>query len=222
MEQTEIQSINSIKNKIVSTNNNIPNVQKEYDEPFIYFAFGNICFATATFLLGLINFYSYNPLFLTIFGFFFPGWGQIITAHYAYKFKYYCDGNIYLFFAINWFATTCYDLFPIWGWMEPLNHTEYGIHNLMGTLFVIVFFFQNMVGTSNLLRVLFVFILGGFIFNTIGNFADSSALRKIGGIFNFITAAIAYYVGFGMIINQKRHKITMPLFDGKAFGQKLD
>ena len=106
--------------------------------------------------------------------------------------------------------------------MEPLNHTEYGIHNLMGTLFVIVFFFQNMVGTSNLLRVLFVFILGGFIFSTIGNFADSSAVRKIGGIFNFITAAVAYYDGFGMIINQKRHKITMPLFDGKAFGQKLD
>ena len=218
MEQTEIQSINSNKNKIVSTNI----VQKEYDEPFIYFASGNICFATATFLLGLTYFYSYNPILLTIFGFFFPGWGQIIAGHYAYKFKYYTDGNVYFFFALNWFANACYDLFPVWGWMKPLNHTEYGIHNLMCTLFVIVFFFQNLLGNSHILRVMFVFILGGFIFSTIGQFADSKAVKKIAGIFNFITAAISYYDGFGMIINQKRHKITMPLFDGKSFGEKLD
>ena len=128
MEQTEVQPISSsvIKNGITP----VKQVKDEYDEPLIYFAFGNICFATATFLMGLINFYHYNPLFLTIFGFWFPGWGQIITAIKAYQCKYYIDGNIYFFFAINWFVNFCYDLFPIWGWMEPLNHTEYGIHNL--------------------------------------------------------------------------------------------
>ncbi len=219
MEQTEIQSIsNSIKNKNVV----IKRAGDDYDEPFIYFAFGNICFACATFLMGLIHYYDYNPIFLTIYGFWFPGWGQIITAIMAYKFKYYIDGNIYFFFAINWFANFCYDLFPRWGWMEPLNHTEYGIHNLMGTLFVIIFFIQNLCGKSLLLKVLFTFILGGFIFGTIGQFADSKAVRKIAGIFNFITALIAYYDGFGMIINQKRLKVTMPLFDGKHIGEKLD
>ena len=73
-----------------------------------------------------------------------------------------------------------------------------------------------------MLKVLFTFILGGFIFSTIGQFADSKAVKKIAGIFNFITALIAYYDGFGMIINQKRLKVTMPLFDGKSVGQKLD
>ena len=214
-----MQSINNIlKNKV----NPAKNGKDDYDEPFIYFAFGNICFATATFLLGLINFYSFNPIFLTIFGFWFPGWGQVITAIMAYKFKYYCDGNIYFFFAINWFANFFYDLFPKWGWMEPLNHTEYGVHNLMCTLFVIVFFLQNIFGKSQLLKVLFSIILGGFILSTIGCFADSTGVKKAAGIFNFITALIAYYDGFAMIINQKRNKITMPLFDGKAIGQKLD
>ena len=217
--ETEMQSINNIlKNKV----NPAKNGKDDYDEPFIYFAFGNICFATATFLLGLINFYSFNPIFLTIFGFWFPGWGQVVTAIMAYKFKYYCDGNIYFFFAINLFTNFCYDLFPKWGWMEPLNHTEYGVHNLMCTLFVIVFFLQNIFGKSQLLKVLFFFILGGFILSTIGCFADSTGVKKAAGIFNFITALIAYYDGFAMIINQKRNKITMPLFDGKAIGQKLD
>ena len=219
MEQTEFAlSKGSFNNNIA-----LPKMEKkEYDEPGIYFAFGNICFATATFLMGLLNFYSFNPLYLTIYGFFFPGLGQIITAVKAYEFKYYCDGNIYFFFALNWFASFCFDLFPIWGWMEPLNHTEYGIHSLMGTLFIIIFFIQVLCGQSNLLKVLFVFIFGGFIFSTIGNFADSSAVKKVAGIFNFITAAIAYYDGFGMIINQKRLKVTLPLFDGKSIGQKLD
>lgn len=219
MEQTEIQSINNVlKNRANSSKKE----GDDYDEPFIYFAFGNICFATATFLMALLNFYSYNPIMLTIFGFFFPGLGQIVTAIMAYKFKYYSDGNIYFFFAINWFVNACYDLFPVWGWMQPLTHTEYGIHNLMGTLFVIVFFFQNLFGNSHLLKVLFSFILLGNIFNTIGNFADSTAVKKIGGVIFIIVAVIAYYDGFGMIINQKRNRITMPLFDGKAIGQKLD
>ena len=47
-------------------------------------------------------------------------------------------------------------------------------------------------------------------------------MKKIAGIFNFITALIAYYDAFAMIINQKRLQVTMPLFDGKAVGQKLD
>ena len=219
MEQTEIHSINSIT-KSGSTPQS--QTKEEYDEPFIYLAFGNICFATATFLLGLINFYHYNSLFLTIYGFWFPGIGQIITAVRAYQFNYYMDGNISLFFAISWFANACYDLFPIWGWMEPLNHIEYGIYNLMETFFVIIFFAQNLFGNSNLSKVLFTIILLGFIFSTIGQFADNSRIKKIAGIFNFITAFIAYYDGFGMIINQKRQKVTIPLFDGKKIGQKMN
>ena len=217
MQQTEIESIGSAIKKTPAKKS-----KDEYDEPFIYFAFGNICFATATFLMGLINFYNYNPLFLTVFGFWFPGWGQIITALYAYKFKYYMDGNIYFFFAINWFCNFCYDLFPIWGWMEPLNHTEYGIHCLMGTLFILIFYTQVLCGSQQLLKALFTFIFGGFVFSTIGNFADSKTVKKIAGIFNFITALIAYYDAFAMIINQKRLQVTMPLFDGKVVGQKLD
>jgi succinate-acetate transporter protein len=215
MEQLEVRSTDNIKNTPIKKT-------KEYDEPFLFFALSNIAFSAGTFLLGLINFYSYNPLFLTIFGFWFPGWGQALGGIMSYKIKYYMDGNIYFFFAINWFCNFCYDLFPRWGWMEPLNHTEYGVHNLMCTMFVIVFFTQNIFGKSLLLKVLFTFILLGFIFSTIGCFADSTGVKKTGGIVNFITALIAYYDGFGMIINQKRNKITMPLFDGKKFGDKLD
>lgn len=105
----------------------------------------------------------------------------------AYKFKYYCDGNIYFFFALNWFINACYDLFPIFGWLQPLTHIEYGIHSLMSTFFIIVFFAQNIFSDSYLMRVLFCFIFGGFIFSTIGNFTDSSGVKKCAGIFNFIT-----------------------------------
>ena len=215
MEQLEVRSTDNIKNTPIK-------ITKEYDEPFLFFALSNIAFSAGTFLLGLINFYSYNPLFLTIFGFWFPGWGQALGGIMSYKIKYYMDGNIYFFFAINWFCNFCYDLFPIWGWMRPLNHIEYGLHNLVSTLFLIAFLIQNLLGKSNLSKVISFFNLLGFIFTTIGNFTDSITTKKLSGIVNFIISPIAYYNGIALIINQKRNRITFPLFDGKVIGDKLN
>ena len=215
MEQLEVRSTDNIKNTPIKKT-------KEYDEPFLFFALSNIAFSAGTFLLGLINFYSYNPLFLTIFGFWFPGWGQALGGIMSYKIKYYMDGNIYFFFAINWFCNFCYDLFPIWGWMRPLNHIEYGLHNLVITLFLIAFLIQNLLGKSNLSKVISFFNLLGFIFATIGNFTDNITTKKLSGIVNFIISPIAYYNGIALIINQKRNRITFPLFDGKVIGDKLN
>ena len=215
MEQLEVRSTDNIKNTPIKKT-------KEYDEPFLFFALSNIAFSAGTFLLGLINFYSYNPLFLTIFGFWFPGWGQALGGIMSYKIKYYMDGNIYFFFAINWFCNFCYDLFPIWGWMRPLNHIEYGLHNLVSTLFLIAFLIQNLLGKSNLSKVISFFNLLGFIFTTIGNFTDNITTKKLSGIVNFIISPIAYYNGIALIINQKRNRITFPLFDGKVIGDKLN
>ena len=215
MEQLEVRSTDNIKNTPIKKT-------KEYDEPFLFFALSNIAFSAGTFLLGLINFYSYNPLFLTIFGFWFPGWGQALGGIMSYKIKYYMDGNIYFFFAINWFCNFCYDLFPIWGWMRPLNHIEYGLHNLVSTLFLIAFLIQNLLGKSNLSKVISFFNLLGFIFATIGNFTDNITTKKLSGIVNFIISPIAYYNGIALIINQKRNRITFPLFDGKVIGDKLN
>ena len=215
MEQLEVRSTDNIKNTPIKKT-------KEYDEPFLFFALSNIAFSAGTFLLGLSNFYSYNPLFLTIFGFWFPGWGQALGGIMSYKIKYYMDGNIYFFFAINWFCNFCYDLFPIWGWMRPLNHIEYGLHNLVSTLFLIAFLIQNLLGKSNLSKVISFFNLLGFIFATIGNFTDNITTKKLSGIVNFIISPIAYYNGIALIINQKRNRITFPLFDGKVIGDKLN
>jgi hypothetical protein len=54
---------------------------------------------------------------------------------------------------------------------------------------------------------------------SIGNFADSKNMKKVSSIFNFIIAPIAYYNGIAMIVNQKRNRITFPLFDGKVIGE---
>ena len=190
-------------------NKNDKDNSDEYDEPFLFFALSNIAFSAGTFLLGLINFYSYNPLFLAIFGFWFPGWGQAIGGIMSYKIKYYMDGNIYFFFAINWFCNFCYDFFPMWGWMRPLNHIEYGLHNLMSTMFLIAFLIQSLLGKSHLSKIISFFNLLGFIFTTIGNFIDSKTTKKLAGIANFIISPIAYYNGIAMIINQKRNRITL-------------
>ena len=202
---------------------NIINKNIPYDEPGLYHGIGVLCFATATLLLGISIWNGYhNGKLLTIFGFFIGGLGQLICGIMCFKYHYYIDGTVYFYFALNWAITTCYDLFPVWGWMEPLNGREYGFHNLMGCFFTLIFFLQNLGAPSKVVRISFASTFIGFIFGTIGSFTGSSAITKIGGTFNIITAALAYYSIFASIINGRYKKVWIPAFDGTNFGQKLE
>ena len=194
-----------------------------YDEPGLYHAFGVLCFATATLLLGISIWNGYdNGKLLTVFGFFIGGLGQLICGIVCYKYRYYIDGSVYFYFALNWTITACYDIFPIIGWMEPLNHREYGFHNLMGCFFTFVFFLQNLGAPSILTKISYTTTFLGFVFSTIGSFANSTAVLKIGGIFNIITAALAYYSAAAMTINRRYKKVWIPVLDGNSFGYKID
>ena len=106
--------------------------------------------------------------------------------------------------------------------MEPLNGREWGFHNLMGCLFTLIFCLQNLGAPSILTRISFTTTFLGFVFSTIGSFTNTTAVSKIGGIFNIITAALAYYSAFAQIINERYKKVWIPVLDGKNFGQKLD
>ena len=223
MEKIEIKSKNNAsKINTSETKKDKPKTKIYKNEICLYHILANISFATGTFLLGLPIFYDYNPKMLSIFGFFLPGWGQIIAAIMAYKCKHYNNGNVFFFFGLSWFINACYDFFPEWGWMEPLNDIDYAIYNLMCTLFVLIFFVQSLFDNSYLNKISNFFILGGYIFSTIGNFASNKGLKKCAGIFNIITSFIAYYNGFANVINSKRNRITFPLFDGKTIGQKIN
>ena len=194
-----------------------------HDEPGLYHGLGVLCFATATLLLGISIWNGYhNGKLLTIFGFFIGGLGQFICGIMCFKYNYYIDGGVYFYFALNWSITTCYDLFPIFGWMEPLNNKEFGFHNLMGCLFTLIFFIQNLGAPSKITAVSYSTTFIGFVFSTIGNFVDRKAIIKIGGVFNIITAALAYYSVFGMIINERYKRVYVPVLDGKKFLGKLD
>ena len=210
--QSNIVEIKEIKTKDVP-----------YDEPFLYHGIGLLGFSTATLLLGIRIWNGYpNPKLLTVFGFFLGGLGQLVSAIMCYKYKYYIDGTCYLYFTFNWAITTCYDLFPVYGWMEPLSGRDYGFHNLMGCLFTFVFFLQNLGAPSYITRVSFTTTFISFIFSTIGSFTNSTAVTKIGGIFNIITASLAYYSVVAMTINERYKKVWIPVLDGKKLCQKLD
>ena len=105
--------------------------------------------------------------------------------------------------------------------MDSLNGTEYGFLNLMGCLFTFVFFIQNLKAPSPLTALSFCTTFLGFIFSTIGNFTITRSVVKIGGMFNIITATLAYYTTFAMVINERFKKVYVPVLDGKQLGQKL-
>lgn len=193
-----------------------------HDEPGLYHGLGVFSFATATLLLGISIWDGFhNKILLTVYGFFIGGLGQLICGIMCFKDRYYIDGAVYFYFAFNWTITAGYDLFPIFGWMDPLSDRDYGYHNLMGCLFTFIFFLQNLNTPSIITRISFATTFIGFVLSTIGNFAHSKGVIKTGGIFNIITAALAYYGAFGSTINERYNKVYIPLLDGKVFGQKL-
>ena len=217
-------NLNNLNNSQIMKKPNEKNKENiPHDEPGLYHELGIVCFATATFLLGISSWNAYhNGKLLTVFGFFIGGLGQFVCGILCYKYNYYIDGAVYFYFALNWSITTCYDLFPIWGWMAPLNGKEYGYHNLCGCFFTIIFCLQNLGAPSIITRISFTTTFLGFLFGTIGSFAESTGLMKTAGIFQIITAALAYYSAFGMTINERYKKVWIPVLDGKSFGQKLN
>ena len=58
--------------------------------------------------------------------------------------------------------------------------------------------------------------------STIGNFCESKACIKIGGICNIITPALSYYYVVGSTINARFKKVYIPIMDGNHFLQKLE
>ena len=207
----------NIMNVLSNSDNKKSDIKKNepYDEPGHYHDIGVLCFSTATLLLGISIWNGFkNGKLLTIFGFFIGGLGQLVSGFYCYKFHYYIDGTVYFFFALNWGITTCYDFFPIWGWMEPLTSKEYGYHFLMGCFFTLIFMLQNWGSPSYFIKISFTTTFLGFVYSTIGNFCENKALLKIGGILNIITAALAYISIFINILSE-RYKGLIQLYKEK-------
>ena len=230
MEQSNIDFNKIQKENIILSPNSVrkaDNIQiikdtLPHDEPGLYHGLGVFSFATATLLLGISYWDGFdNKILLTVYGFFIGGLGQLICGIMCFKERYYLDGKVYFYFIFNWTITACYDLFPIFGWMDPLSDREYGYHNLMGCLFTLIFFLQNLNTPSLLTRISFATTFISFVLSTIGSFAHSTGVVKAGGIFCMITASLAYYSSFGMTINERYQKVYIPLLDGKDFGQKL-
>ncbi|MDA8276790.1 MAG: acetate uptake transporter [Actinomycetota bacterium] len=67
-------------------------------------------------------------------------------------------------------------------------------------------------GTNGFLVALFAVLTVTFIFLTVGNFANSTGIIKIGGYFGLITAVIAWYGVLANVFNATHGKTVLPLF----------
>lgn len=70
-------------------------------------------------------------------------------------------------------------------------------------------------GTNGFLLTLFAVLTVTFVFLTVGNFANSTGIVKVGGYFGLATAAIAWYGVLANVTNTTRGKEIFPVFPFK-------
>jgi succinate-acetate transporter protein len=86
-----------------------------------------------------------------------------------------------------------------------------GTYLLAWTIFTGYMFLAS-IRTSGVIMAVFLFLFLTFLFLTIGKYADSTGIGKVGGWLGLVTAAAAWYGSFAGVFNSTAKRAVMPTF----------
>jgi succinate-acetate transporter protein len=86
-----------------------------------------------------------------------------------------------------------------------------GTYLLVWTIFTAYMFIASM-RTSGAIMAVFALLTLTFLFLTIGAYADSSGMTKVGGWLGLVTALVAWYASFAGVFNSTAKRAVMPTF----------
>jgi succinate-acetate transporter protein len=93
---------------------------------------------------------------------------------------------------------------------SDVNHAL-GVFLLGWTIFTAYMFIASL-RTTGAIAAVFAALAVTFLFLTLGKFADSSDLTKIGGWVGLLTAVLAWYASFAVVTNTTWRRTILPVF----------
>jgi succinate-acetate transporter protein len=198
-------------------------------DPTLYIAdpgpLGLAGFAMTTFVLSVVNTGMVGEAGLPVvlgLAAFYGGGAQLLAGMWEFRkantFGAVAFSSYGAFWLSYWFLVK-YTTFPTDAPGNTVGHAV-ATYLLAWTIFT-AYMTVGSLRVSGAVAAVFVFLTLTFLFLTIGEYAESSGWHKLGGWFGIITAILAWYASFAVVVNQtwKRTVIpTWPLAPGTTRG----
>lgn len=177
---------------------------------------GLAAFAMTTFVLSCVNAGLLNAGVESIvagLALFYGGTVQLLAGMWEFR-----QGNT---FGATAFASYGAFWLAFWGIAEffkpeagvsasDINHAV-GVFLLGWTIFT-AYMLVAALRTTGAIAAVFAALTVTFLFLTIGKFADSSAITKFGGWLGLVTALLAWYASFAVVVNSTWKRVVLPVY----------
>jgi succinate-acetate transporter protein len=189
-------------------------------DPTLYIAdpgpLGLAGFAMTTFVLSVINTGMVGgtglPVVLGLAAF-YGGGAQLLAGMWEFRkantFGAVAFSSYGAFWLSYWFLVK-FTTFPADAPGHTVEHAI-GVYLLAWTIFT-AYMTVGSLRVSGAVAAVFVFLTITFLFLTIGAFTVSTGWDKAGGWFGIITALLAWYASFAVVVNQTWKRTVLPTF----------
>lgn len=170
-------------------------------------AFAMTTFVLSCFNAGLIN-ASVEGVVLPL-ALFYGGITQLLAGMWEFRRGNTFAATAFASFGAFWLSFAAY-ITQIAPHLAPAHaYQATGVYLLAWTIFTAYMTVAAMRTTGAVLAV-FVTLTITFLFLTIGAFAQSSSMDKVGGWVGLVTAAVAWYASFAFVTNNTWKKNVLP------------
>jgi uncharacterized protein len=173
-------------------------------------AFALTTFILSVFNAGLLN-VGVESIVLSV-AFFYGGGAQLLAGMWEFRKGNTFGATAFTSYAAFWLAYWGIGRFfaPARGTtLSDVNHAV-GVFLLAWTIFTVYMCIAAM-RTSLAVFGVFVVLALTFLALTIGKFADSSSVTKLGGWLGLLTAVLAWYASFAVVTNETWKRVVLPV-----------
>jgi succinate-acetate transporter protein len=170
-------------------------------------------FAATTFVLSSFNANLIDASLLTVvlpLALFYGGLIQLLAGMWEFRKGNTFGATAFASYGAFWLSYAAYVKFVAGDLPPATAHQATGLYLLIWAIFT-VFMTVAALRTTGALLAVFVTLSATFVLLTIGAFAQSDTVNKIGGWVGLVTALCAWYAAFAGVVNATWRQSVVPV-----------
>lgn len=173
---------------------------------------GLLSFGMTTVMLSFANvsLYSVNSMVIGM-GIFYGGMAQFFAGYFEFKKSHTFSGSAFVSFGTFWLSFVTHLIGPNIFQCERPDNNSIGVFLLFWAVFTGFMFVATVIHGHITLKLIFATLTLTFFLLSVGEFAESHIVTKIGGGVGLLCGIIAIYTGCAEIIDIEQGYSFMPI-----------